>query len=604
MWPALRVLPVSAPIKSTVSVPGSKSSAARVLVAAALADGKTIVRGLPKNDDIEVFIDGLRKLGIVIESGEGVTTVHGTGGRLRAPGGTIDIHRSGTALRFLLPLLAFSAGTETTLDGDPRLRARPLRPLIDALRSLGASLRCADDGAPIVVVPGGPSSGGEVCLDATVSSQFISSLLLVAPLFRNGLTLTLRGSPVSAPYIELTIEQMKRFGVTVEQIKNGGELSYRIPPQAYRPGEYLVPPDASTASYFWALGAVTNGEVTVAGLDAGSKEPDMQVAMTLAQMGCGLSGGRGIGIGGRGALRAITVDGSRFPDGALTIAAVAALARGETTIRGLKTLRLKESDRLAALEELLTALGIETTVTPDTITITGGSPHGGRIRTHNDHRLAMIGAVLGAVTPGIEIEAPHVVGKSCPAFWALLRSVGVSTEWVSPPLVSLIGFMGAGKSTVAVHLGRTFSLPVVELDDEIVKNSGARSVSDIFSGEGEGGFRKREHQALRSVLDAMRSSGGIISTGGGILEYPENEELLRRNTTVVHLKADFSAIEARLKDDAARPLWRDRGAARTLFESRAPRYAQLADLTVHTDALSAIEVAKMIGDIWCEGVGK
>jgi len=604
MWPALKVIPVSAPIKATVSVPGSKSSAARALVGAALAEGRTVIHGLPSNNDIEVLIIGLRKLGVVIESGDGIATVHGTGGRFVAPGGTIDIHRSGTALRFLLPLVACSTGPETILDGDPRLRERPIRPLVEALRSLGGSLRCAGDGAPITVVPVGPVTGGEIALDATVSSQFVSSLLLVAPLFPTGLTLTLLGAPVSAPYIELTIEQMKRFGVAVERIKDGGQLSYRVSHQVYRPGEFLVPPDASTASYFWALSAVTNGEVTVAGLDAGAKEPDMQVAMALAQMGCGLSGGRGIAIGGRGSLRALTCDGSRFPDGALTIAAVAALATGETTIRGLQTLRLKESDRLASLGELLATVGIETTVTPDAITVKGGSLHGGRIRTHNDHRLAMIGAVLGAVTPGIEIEAPHVVGKSCPEFWALLRSIGVATEWVSPPIVALIGFMGAGKSTVAALLVKSLSLPLIELDDEIVKNSGARSVSDIFLTEGEGGFRQREHQALQSAIETLRTSGGIISTGGGIIESPGNEELLKSATTVVYLKTGFAAIEARLKDDTARPLWRDRNAARALFESRAPRYAQLAELTVETDAISAIEAAQMVGAIWCEGVGK
>lgn len=603
MWPALRVIPVPQPIKATVTIPGSKSSGARSLIGAALAEGVSTIRGLPRNDDIAVLRRALAKLGVGIEEDEDTVIVRGQGGRLVAPGGTIDIHRSGTALRFLLPLLAGSSGPETILDGDTRLRERPIRPLIEALQSLGASIECAATGAPIAVVPQGPLAGGEITIDATVSSQFISALLLVAPLLRNGLVLKLRGSPVSAPYIDLTLEQMRRLGITVELLKNGSEIAYRVAPQTYCAGTHIVPPDASTATYFWALGALTNGEITVTGLDAGSRQPDMQVTMALAQMGCGLSGGRGIAIGGRGTLRGITTDGSRFPDGALTVAAVAALATGETTIRGLKTLRVKESDRLAAMGELLTTLGIETSIDTDSITVRGGVPRGGRIRTHNDHRLAMIGAVLGAVTVGVEIEAPHVVRKSCPEFWALLRSIGVRTEWVAPPLVSLIGFMGAGKSTVGALLGETLGVPVVELDDVIVKSAGARSISDIFRTAGEAEFRELEHRALQEVVEKLRGTGGVISTGGGVVERNENEALLCRSTTVVHLQAEFSTIETRLQNDTDRPLWRDRARSRALFEMRAPRYARLADMTVQTDGVAALEVAKTIGELWCEGVG-
>ena len=603
MWPALKVIPTAHPLKGVVEVPGSKSSGARLLIAAALADGESLIRGLPRNDDIEVLIAALVRLGIGIESDRDCVKVTGQGGRFRAPGGTIDIHRSGTALRFLLPLIAMGSGAPTVLDGDSRLRERPVKPLVEALCSLGCLIETEGAAAPVAISPAGIPAGGAVSLDATVSSQFISALLLVGPLFPNGLTLNLVGAPVSRPYLELTIEQMRRCGVAVEKVNGEAGLSLRVSPQKYRAAEYVVPPDASTASYFWAIGGITNGEIAVRGLDAGSREPDMQVAMALAQMGGGPAGGRGTTVGGRGKLRAITVDGAPFPDGAITVAGVAAFADGETRIGGLRTLRFKESDRLSAVVELLTTLGVGARVEDDALFIRGGVPHGGRIKTHNDHRLAMIGGVFGARVAGVEIEAPHVVRKSCPEYWRLLASLGVRTVWVTPPLVALVGFMGAGKSTVATLLGRELGIPVLELDEMIREKAHADSIAALFEQEGEAGFREREHLALQEALRILRATGGVISTGGGVVERSDNTALLSAHATVVHLNAQFGTIAARLGNDAARPLWRNRDAARALFESRASRYRAVADLTVDTDALSASDVARVVGELWCEGVG-
>jgi 3-phosphoshikimate 1-carboxyvinyltransferase len=604
MLPALRIVPVESPIRATLAVPGSKSSAARLLIGAALANGRSVVAGVPAGDDCEVLLAALRRLGVECLRADDVVTVNGTGGRLTAPGGTIDVHRSGTALRFLLPLIAASTGPVTLLDGDPRLRERPIKPLVDALTALGAVIECTGNGAPLRIIPQGALRGGHVSLDPSASSQFVSALLLSAPLMAAGLTVTLTGPPVSAPYIALTIEHLTRCGIEVERLPSDGLAGYHVAPQPYRPIECRVPPDASTASYLWALAAVTGGEVIVTGLDAGSHEPDMQVVTALGRMGCGISGGRGIGVGRRNALRAVTVNGAPFPDGAMTVGAVGAYAEGETTIAGLGTLRHKESDRLHALVELFRAVSIDARVEGDALIVQGGRPLGGRIRTHADHRLAMIGGVLGAVTPGVTIEAPHVVGKSCPEYWSLLRSLGVKTEWVTPPVVALVGFMGVGKSSVARRVGELRGVPVVELDEVIRTAAGVDSIAALFAAEGEGGFRERERRALGEALERLSLTGGIVSTGGGVIERAENGELLRGASTVVYLAADFDTISHRLRGDTTRPLWHDRERAHALYRTRAPRYAALADIVIDTATRSLDEVAVEVGAIWCEGVAK
>lgn len=605
MLPVLKVHPVAAPPIAIVGVPGSKSSAARLLIAAALAAGRSTIQGVPECEDIAVLCDGLSRLGVPIErrSADGGVTIIGTGGRLVAPGGTIDVRRSGTALRFLLPLVALSTGRTTVLSGDARLRERPVKPLVDALVSLGARIELGGVGAPVTVVPGSGLSGGVVRLAATASSQFVSALLLIAPCLPGGLTIVLAGEPASASYIALTVAHLTRCGIKVE--RGAGEHGpwYRVVPQAYAALTETVPPDASTASYLWALAAVTRGDITVRGLGLHAAEPDVAVARVLGRMGCEVDETAGTRVRSNAPIRGVPVDGASCPDGSLTIAAVAACAHGDTVITGLGTLRHKESDRLAALAELMATVGIEARVTDDSLTVRGGTPHGGLIRTHADHRLAMIGGVLGAVTPGIEIEAPHVVRKSCPSYWALLRSLGVRTEWVRPPLVTVIGFMGAGKSTAAALVGATLGVPVVEIDEVVVREAGARSVAEVFAAEGEAGFRLREHRALCAVLEQLAQTGGIVSTGGGVVEHSANGPLLRERSTVVHLQADFATIEARLGDDEMRPLWRDRARARALFEARSPRYGALADLVIATDPLSRAEVAARVAEVWCEGVG-
>ncbi|MFM1848890.1 MAG: 3-phosphoshikimate 1-carboxyvinyltransferase 2 [Pseudomonadota bacterium] len=606
MWPALRVLPVTEPIKATVRVPGSKSSAARCLIAAALSDGVSIVRGAPYNDDIEALLNGLGALGVAARRERDAVELRGTGGALTARGGAIDIFRSGTALRFLLPLIALATGAPTVITGDPRLQERPIGPLVEALRALGVTCEYlgASGCAPVRVTPRGGLEGGAIEIEGSMSSQFISSLLLAAPAFKNGVALRVRGAAASPSYIELTVKQMARCGIKVNREIVDGTAVYTVPRAPYRAGEYVVLPDASTAAYLWGVGAVTNGEVTIEGIDASSPEPDMQVATALAQMGCALSWGRGFSVSGRGALRPVRIDCSRFPDGALTVAAVAAFARGESVISGLQTLRMKESDRLRGAADLLGAVGISTQVEGDALVVAGGAPHGGSVETHNDHRLAMVGAVIGSAVEGVVIEAPHVVNKSCPEFWQLLRSVGVKTRWVREPLVALIGFMGAGKTTVAGLLREMRGVPVIELDEVILKLSARPSIAAIFELDGEEHFRELEERALRETIESLSAAGGVISTGGGIVERQANVTQLRSETTVVYLKADFSSIEARLGEDLSRPLWRDRERARSLFDVRTARYVDGADLVIDTDRLTAADVARKVNQLWSEGVGE
>jgi 3-phosphoshikimate 1-carboxyvinyltransferase len=407
---ALAVEPLTRRPDATVGIPGSKSLTNRALVAAALAPGTSRLEGGLVADDTEAMVEGVRALGAGVRvDGGGVTVV---GGARPTGAVAVDARLSGTTARFLLPVLALGEGP-ATLDGAPPLRARPMGPLLDALRSLGASVE--GDALPVTVR--GPMGGGTVRLPGDVSSQFLSGLLLAGPCVHGGLRVEPTTPLVSAPYVAMTAAVMAAFGVDVGR---DGE-AWVVPGAPYRPTRYAVEPDASAASYFFAAAVLTGGRVTVDGLGRGSVQGDLAFVDVLERMGAVVERGDDhttVAAGPR--LTGVDVDLSALSDTAQTLAAVAVFAESPTRVRGIGFVRGKETDRLAAVVHELRRCGVEADETDDGFVVHPGPPHPAVVETYDDHRMAMSFALLGLRVPGIAIADPGCVAKTFPGFWDAL----------------------------------------------------------------------------------------------------------------------------------------------------------------------------------------
>lgn len=401
-------------------VPGSKSLTNRLLLLAAAADGTSTVRAPLVSEDTVAFREALGVCGIPVRGGpqDAYWDVTGTGG---GPTGTARpwCADAGTAARFLPPFAATGHGT-FLFDGSEQLRARPQRPLIDALRALGVELDPGPgNGLPLLIRARG-IEGGELAVDSSLSSQYLSGLLMAAPLMRRGLAIR-TGSLVSRPYIDMTLALMRRFGAHVEESADG---TLRVAPGAYTATDIAVEPDASSASYVFAAAAVTGSTVTVPGLGTDSLQGDLRFVDVLARAGADVHvGPTATTVTGTGRLRGgFTVDMGEISDTFMTLAAVAPLADAPITIRGVAHARLKESDRVAAMAANLRACGIETTDGPDWITVHPGAPRPTVIACRRDHRIAMSFSVLGLAVPDtIALDDPSCVAKTFPEFHDEMR---------------------------------------------------------------------------------------------------------------------------------------------------------------------------------------
>ena len=415
----LPIVPLAQPPSNTVDVPGSKSITNRALVLAALS-GSTMLSGLLRSEDTDVMADCLRRLGIeVTDLGPVSVQVHRpSDGWIPAKQADLFVGNSGTTIRFLTAMLALGEGTYR-LDGIPRMRERPIRDLLDALAQLGVDARSEiDNGCPPVIVRANGLYGGRVRIRADVSSQFLSGLLMACPFARGDTDIETEGTPVSEPYIEMTLAMLRSFGLKVE---TRGPGRFHIPGgQWHYMSEYVIEPDASSASYFWAAAAITGGRVSVLGITRKSLQGDVRFVNVLEQMGCRVkeyeADVAGITVHGK-PLRGIDVDMNDISDTVMTLGAVACFAEGPTTIRNVAHIRHKETDRIAALATELRKLGAEVEERPDGLTITPRPLTGCAVDTYNDHRMAMSLALIGLRVPGVVIRNPGCVAKTYPGFW-------------------------------------------------------------------------------------------------------------------------------------------------------------------------------------------
>ena len=416
--------PVRRPFHAVVEPPGSKSETNRYLMLAALSAGVSRLDAPLRSDDTDLFAQALRDIGVGIEADTTRTSVRGPGGRL-AGGGRVNLGDGGTPTRFMMAIASLARKC-VIIDGSARMRERPIAEGVEMLRAIGAKIDYVEDEGRLPVRVGGGRLpiGGSLEVGRTASSQFISALLMLAPRLDRGIDLFVDGASLTSPsYVELTLAALARWGVPVQVIRDAtGRLSrITVPPTDLRPMQVAIEPDASSAVYFLGAAAVIrDARVTIRGLPRLSRQPDTSCLAAFVSMGAReWSSPAGIGLEGTETLNGIDVDASRWPDGALCVAAVASVAKGKSRIRGLETLRVKESNRVQVLAEELTKLGCRVEAAEGAITIEPqiDSAKSVVIDPRGDHRIAMTFAVLGLVRPGISISNPGCVTKSYPNFW-------------------------------------------------------------------------------------------------------------------------------------------------------------------------------------------
>lgn len=407
-------------LAAVIRVPGSKSLTQRALIAAALAEGESALVNPLASEDTQYTITALRQMGIAIDDSKPERwTVRGCGGAIQTPTEDIFLGNNGTATRFLTSVAALGQGN-FRITGGERMSQRPIAPLMDALRGWQVHIESeAGTGCPPLRLAADGLSGGPTVLPQGKSSQYLSSLLLVAPYAKQPAELTVQGEVLSKPYVEMTLAVMRDFGIQAEAAPSLN--SFCIPQGCYKSLDYAIEGDASGASYFWAAAAVTGGKVTVANVPSPSLQGDAGLVRLLAKMGCEISSAQGgITVQGPEQLCGIEADMGDMPDVAPTLAVVAAFAQGTTVISNIEHLRIKECDRLSVMVTELRKLGVEAEEKRDQMIIHGkggAGLHGAEIATYEDHRIAMCFAVAGLRLPGVKIHGQDCVAKSFPNFW-------------------------------------------------------------------------------------------------------------------------------------------------------------------------------------------
>ncbi|KAF0709617.1 Aste57867_5842 [Aphanomyces stellatus] len=599
--PQILVVPSTDPISGTVQVPGSKSISNRVLLMAALGAGTCRITGLLHSDDTQVMMDVLQYLGAQFswENDGDVLVVVGTGGKF--PSGLPShwyLSNAGTAARFLTTV-ATLAGTPIHLTGNSRMQERPISDLVDALNANGCAIEYAKTAGcpPLEIAPTG-LPGGVMHLAGKVSSQYVSSVLLSAPYANAPLDLQLaEENPTSWPYIQMTIQLMQSFGIAVATL--GSNNRFVVPQGVYQnPARVHVEVDASSATYPLAFAAISGGRVTIPGLGASSCQGDAAFFTALQAMGC--TGGQddtSTWVQGppRGQLKAVEIDMETMTDAFMTLAVLAAVANGVTKITGIANQRVKECNRIAVMVEELAKCGVRCGELPDGLWIEG---LGGKtpvfpkipakIACHNDHRIAMSFAVLGAAVPNVQITDKECTDKTFPSFWdechAALHlnfqvpqtssSAAAFERAVDASTVYLIGMRGVGKTSLGKHAGAALGMAWIDMDDFLEAHfTSGLSIKEYVATHGWAAFRAQEVACLQQWSKAPLPNT-VISCGGGVVESPEAVALLAQSSNVVYLHRDLADIEATLAQDDSRPAYGE--AIDAVFHRRAPLFEAAA----------------------------
>ncbi len=412
-------------VDGSIQLPGSKSLSNRILLLASMAEGTTDVYNLLDSDDTRHMLDSLQRLGVRLELSPDRTRcrVYGLGGPFPPQEAELFLGNAGTAIRPLCAALCLGRGV-FNLTGEPRMYERPIKDLVEALAQLGVRIEYLQrDGYPPLRIISNGIPGGEVSIRGNISSQYLTALLMAAPLAQSDMVINVEGELVSKPYIDMTVDVVRSFGATVE---THGYQSFHVPGrQTYRsPGMALVEGDASSATYFLAAAAIRGGTVRVNGVGANSVQGDVGLASVLEQMGATVSRGTDWIEVSRGDLRGVDLDMNHIPDAAMTVATTALFAQGKTAIRNVANWRVKETDRLAAMATELRKVGAEVYEGDDYLEITPpANIRPAAIDTYNDHRMAMSFSLAALGDASITINNPECVSKTFPDYFAQLAAI-------------------------------------------------------------------------------------------------------------------------------------------------------------------------------------
>jgi len=421
--PSLKICPITHPLNATIRVPGSKSLTNRALLIASLANGTTHLTNALFSDDSRYFVKALQTLGFDVQLNEAnhEMMITGLGGKIPATKAELFIGNAGTAARFLSAFLTLGNG-EYILDGDPRMRERPIGDLVDSLTQLGAKLDTTNNCPPVKIIASG-LPGGKTKIAGNISSQFLSALLMVAPYAKSPIEIGLTTDLNSKPYVDMTLSIMKDFGV---EIVRHDYSQFTIFPSSFFPLPfYSIESDASAASYFFASPAICGGTVKVENISRKSVQGDIAFLDVLQQMGCSVTETDNcILVTGHSELYGIDVDMRDIPDTAQTLAAIAPFASSPTRIRGIASARVKETDRVHATCTELARLGVQVEEHEDGMTIHPCQTFKpASIQTYNDHRMAMAFSLIGLHFDGVTIENPSCVSKTFPNYFEVLETL-------------------------------------------------------------------------------------------------------------------------------------------------------------------------------------
>ncbi|MBI4008970.1 3-phosphoshikimate 1-carboxyvinyltransferase [Candidatus Roizmanbacteria bacterium] len=591
----IELKPLAKSIHAKIRIPGSKSYTNRSLVLATVADKKVKIINPLIIEDTKAMINCLEILGIKIMIKNNQIEVLNNIKSIKNLAFNLDANESGTTIRFLLALSTIIPGVKT-LFGKEGLNKRPLSDLVEGLRQLGADIKYFGKlGYPPVIVSSSKLNPGTIKIKGSISSQFTSALLMISPLIGE-VTIEIIGKQTSKPFVDMTIDTMSQFGVKVLSI---GDKKYFVPEnQKYDIAEYIVEGDISSASYFFAIAALTKSALTINNINPDSVQADMEFLEILKAMGNKFIHGKNqITIIGK-RVKPVSINMQNCPDQIQTMAVLTAFAKGVSKISGISTLRVKETDRVFALRQELKKMGIETSATRNVLIIHGGDPKPATIETYGDHRMAMSFSIAGAKLSGMKILDPDVVNKTFPDFFEKLNSIGIKTNMANSKNIVLIGMRGSGKTTVAKMLSRKLDKPYLDLDEMLAKQM-KMSISQIVDKFGWDFFRDQESEIVKQV---SKRQGVIISTGGGVVIRSENIKALRKGGILIYLKAPLETlikrVAGKIGENPKMPALTDKKDPKAeiayVLSQREKLYQQAAHKILLTDNLRPDEVANKI----------
>ncbi|MCT4592197.1 MAG: 3-phosphoshikimate 1-carboxyvinyltransferase [Candidatus Gracilibacteria bacterium] len=535
------IKPFTLPIDAEVRIPGSKSISNRAFVCASLCEGGLELGNLLESEDTMVMREALSQFGVDIKG----DIVIGNGGDFQEGDFEIYLANAGTATRFLTALAGLRRG-KTLIKGKERMYARPIEILLKALRDLGVDAQSVNgNGCPPVLINGtGQIRGGKTMMRGDVSSQYFSALLQVAPLAENPVEIEIDGKLTSLPYVEMTIAMLRDFGIHIDF----DGKRFRVEPQQYKnPKCYQIESDASTASHILSIAAGFGGRCKVYPFQEKSLQGDSNFVEILAKMGARYNyDENGLIIESDGNLKPLgEVDLSEMPDAGMNAVVLSALAYGESYLKGLSTLRDKETDRIKALSGELEKLGVEVEEGADYIRVFGRGMavmKPAEIKTYDDHRMAMSFSVIGALMEGVVIDDPMCSVKTFPKFWEAFESMRNYKN------IALSGMRCVGKTVYGKKLAERLAWDFIDIDAEIEKEA-QESISEIVKNYGWDYFRDLEHAACQKFAQKEHI---IISLGGGAIIFDRNKKLFR-DSLVAFLYQDLDILAKRLEEASDRP---------------------------------------------------